>query len=107
MSAALLRLLDEGRRESHFGSAALFFLGFLLPLECAYPVFIFVLIKFGFPPAYWLFAGGSCMVFGVASDAITMLDVVEKLPLKFAGDQLAVNCGSKIGTFKTGRQGCR
>ncbi len=59
VSATLLGLLDKSGGGGHFGVTLFLFLGFLLPLECAGPVLVLVLIKLSFPPAYWLFAGGS------------------------------------------------
>jgi CHASE3 domain sensor protein len=102
--AALLGLLDESRGGGYFGSALFLFLSFLLPLECACPILVFIFIKLGFPPAYWLFAGGSCMVFGMASHAVAVFDIVKQLTLEFAGNQLAIHGGSKVRAFQAGRQ---
>jgi hypothetical protein len=43
------------------------------------------------------------MIFGVASNAVAVFYIVKQLPLKFTGDQLSVDGGSKVGALKTGR----
>jgi hypothetical protein len=90
VSATFLFLLDQCGR-GRGGSARLFLLGLLLPFEGACPILVLVLIELRFPPVYGLFTGGACMVLGVASHAIAVLNVVKELALKFACDQLTVN----------------
>jgi hypothetical protein len=77
MHAALLGLLDESGGGGHFGSALFLFLGFLLPLKRACPILVFISVELFFPPAYWLFTGGSRVIFGMASNTIAMFDIIE------------------------------
>ncbi len=103
VSATFLFLLDEcwwgsGR------SASLFLLGLLLPFESSGPILVFVLIECGFPPACRLFTGGASMVLGMASHAITVLNIIKELALKFACYQFAVNSGGQIGSLEAGRE---
>ncbi len=104
MSATLFRLLDKVGRRRRFGGTGFLFLSSLLPLERACPILILIFIELGFPPTYWRFAGGSCVLFSVTSNAIAVLNVVEKLPLKFAGNQLPVDGYVRSGRLRpTGR----
>jgi hypothetical protein len=103
VSATFLFLLDQCGR-GRGGSASLFLLGLLLPFEGACPILVLILIELRFPPAYWLFTGGACMVFGVASHAIAVFNVVKELALKFACDQLAINGSGKVGSLEAGRE---
>jgi hypothetical protein len=52
-------------------------LGLLLPFQCSCPIFVFVFIKFSFPPADGLFAGSAGVIFAMASHAVAVLDIVE------------------------------
>ncbi len=103
LSATLFLLLDQcgwGRG----GGASLFLLDFLLPFKGTRPILVLVFIEFCFPSANWLLAGGACVVLGVASHTIAMLNVVEELALKFACYQLAVDSGGQIGSLEAGRE---
>jgi hypothetical protein len=92
-----MRILDGNFRRS-LGLCSL-----LLPLQNTSPVLSFFLVEFVFPLGFRFLAVGTIVTAFMATRAVTALDIVIKLTLKFGCNLMAIDNGVKVGSLESGR----